>query len=92
MPAGCSFDFANLFISRPRTICRRFRKVTNAVGCTVTHFVVIVEGEVNPAEGYLIDYGDMQRAAEPARRPANIASPPRQKRDSHGKNAAVSRT
>jgi 6-pyruvoyltetrahydropterin/6-carboxytetrahydropterin synthase len=26
---------------------------------------VIVEGEVDPARGYLIDYGDIQRAAEP---------------------------
>jgi 6-pyruvoyltetrahydropterin/6-carboxytetrahydropterin synthase len=29
------------------------------------HFDVIVEGEVDPAKGYLIDYGDIQRAAEP---------------------------
>jgi 6-pyruvoyltetrahydropterin/6-carboxytetrahydropterin synthase len=29
------------------------------------HFDVIVEGEVDPARGYLIDYGDIQRAAEP---------------------------
>jgi 6-pyruvoyltetrahydropterin/6-carboxytetrahydropterin synthase len=28
-------------------------------------FDVIVEGEVDPAKGYLIDYGDIQRAAEP---------------------------
>jgi 6-pyruvoyltetrahydropterin/6-carboxytetrahydropterin synthase len=30
-----------------------------------SHFDVIVEGEVDPAKGYLIDYGDIQRAAEP---------------------------
>ena len=29
------------------------------------HFDVIVEGDVDPARGYLIDYGDIQRAAEP---------------------------
>jgi 6-pyruvoyltetrahydropterin/6-carboxytetrahydropterin synthase len=29
------------------------------------HFDVIVEGEVDPAKGYLIDYGDIRRAAEP---------------------------
>jgi 6-pyruvoyltetrahydropterin/6-carboxytetrahydropterin synthase len=29
------------------------------------HFEVIVEGEVDPAKGYLIDYGDIQKAAEP---------------------------
>lgn len=28
-------------------------------------FDVIVEGEVDPAKGYLIDYGDIARAAEP---------------------------
>lgn len=28
-------------------------------------FDVIVEGEVNPELGYLIDYGDIKRAAEP---------------------------
>src|SRR6476659_3910227 len=28
-------------------------------------FDVIVEGEVDPARGYLIDYGDIKRAAEP---------------------------
>jgi 6-pyruvoyltetrahydropterin/6-carboxytetrahydropterin synthase len=28
-------------------------------------FDVIVEGEVDPAKGYLIDYGDITRAAEP---------------------------
>src|SRR5689334_23548923 len=28
-------------------------------------FDVIVEGEVDPAMGYLIDYGDIKRAAEP---------------------------
>jgi len=28
-------------------------------------FDVIVEGEVDPAKGYLIDYGDIKRAAEP---------------------------
>jgi 6-pyruvoyltetrahydropterin/6-carboxytetrahydropterin synthase len=29
------------------------------------HFEVIVEGNVNPAKGYLIDYGDIAKAAEP---------------------------
>jgi 6-pyruvoyltetrahydropterin/6-carboxytetrahydropterin synthase len=29
------------------------------------HFDVIVEGEVDPAKGSLIDYGDIQRATEP---------------------------
>src|SRR5450432_3968378 len=29
------------------------------------HFDVIVEGEVQPERGYLIDYGDIQIAAEP---------------------------
>ncbi len=29
------------------------------------HFDVIVEGEVAPAKGFLIDYGDIQKAAEP---------------------------
>jgi 6-pyruvoyltetrahydropterin/6-carboxytetrahydropterin synthase len=28
-------------------------------------FDVIVEGEVDPAKGYLIDYGDIKSAAEP---------------------------
>ena len=28
-------------------------------------FDVIVEGEVEPARGYLIDYGEIKRAAEP---------------------------
>ena len=28
-------------------------------------FEVVVEGEVNPAKGYLIDYGDIKKAAEP---------------------------
>lgn len=28
-------------------------------------FDVIVEGEVDPAKGYLIDYGDIKAAAEP---------------------------
>jgi len=28
-------------------------------------FEVIVEGDVDPAKGYLIDYGDIQKAAEP---------------------------
>ena len=28
-------------------------------------FDVIVEGEVDPAKGYLIDYGDIKRAADP---------------------------
>lgn len=28
-------------------------------------FDVVVEGEVDPAKGYLIDYGDIKRAAEP---------------------------
>src|SRR6476619_1806488 len=28
-------------------------------------FDVIVEGEVDPAKGYLIDYGDIKKAAEP---------------------------
>jgi 6-pyruvoyltetrahydropterin/6-carboxytetrahydropterin synthase len=28
-------------------------------------FTVIVEGEVDPARGYLIDYGDIKNAAEP---------------------------
>src|SRR3954467_10753775 len=28
-------------------------------------FGVIVEGEVDPAKGYLIDYGDIKRVAEP---------------------------
>jgi 6-pyruvoyltetrahydropterin/6-carboxytetrahydropterin synthase len=28
-------------------------------------FDVIVEGEVDPAKGYLIDYGDIKTAAEP---------------------------
>ena len=28
-------------------------------------FDVIVEGEVDPAKGYLIDYGDIKQAAEP---------------------------
>jgi 6-pyruvoyltetrahydropterin/6-carboxytetrahydropterin synthase len=28
-------------------------------------FDVVVEGEVNPAKGYLIDYGDIKKAAEP---------------------------
>jgi 6-pyruvoyltetrahydropterin/6-carboxytetrahydropterin synthase len=28
-------------------------------------FDVIVEGDVDPARGYLIDYGDIKRAAEP---------------------------
>ncbi len=28
-------------------------------------FEVIVEGEVDPAKGYLIDYGDIKKAAEP---------------------------
>jgi 6-pyruvoyltetrahydropterin/6-carboxytetrahydropterin synthase len=28
-------------------------------------FDVIVEGEVDPARGYLIDYGDIKKAAEP---------------------------
>jgi 6-pyruvoyltetrahydropterin/6-carboxytetrahydropterin synthase len=28
-------------------------------------FDVIVEGEVDPAKGYLVDYGDIKRAAEP---------------------------
>ena len=26
---------------------------------------VVVEGEVDPAQGYLIDYGDIKRATEP---------------------------
>lgn len=29
------------------------------------HFDVIVEGDADPATGYLIDYGDIQKAAEP---------------------------
>jgi 6-pyruvoyltetrahydropterin/6-carboxytetrahydropterin synthase len=29
------------------------------------HFEAIVEGEVDPAKGYLIDYGDITAAAEP---------------------------
>ena len=29
------------------------------------HFDVLVEGEVDRAKGYLIDYGDIQKAAEP---------------------------
>jgi 6-pyruvoyltetrahydropterin/6-carboxytetrahydropterin synthase len=29
------------------------------------HFEAVVEGEVDPARGYLIDYGDIQKAAEP---------------------------
>jgi 6-pyruvoyltetrahydropterin/6-carboxytetrahydropterin synthase len=29
------------------------------------HFEVIVEGELDPAKGYLIDYGDIQKAADP---------------------------
>lgn len=28
-------------------------------------FNVVVEGEVDPAQGYLIDYGDIKAAAEP---------------------------
>jgi 6-pyruvoyltetrahydropterin/6-carboxytetrahydropterin synthase len=28
-------------------------------------FDVIVEGDVDPAKGYLIDYGDIKKAAEP---------------------------
>jgi 6-pyruvoyltetrahydropterin/6-carboxytetrahydropterin synthase len=28
-------------------------------------FDVVVEGEVDPAKGYLIDYGDIKKAAEP---------------------------
>jgi 6-pyruvoyltetrahydropterin/6-carboxytetrahydropterin synthase len=28
-------------------------------------FDVIVEGDLDPAKGYLIDYGDIQKAAEP---------------------------
>ncbi|HWE93380.1 MAG TPA: 6-carboxytetrahydropterin synthase QueD [Tepidisphaeraceae bacterium] len=28
-------------------------------------FEVLVEGEVDPARGYLIDYGDIKKAAEP---------------------------
>jgi 6-pyruvoyltetrahydropterin/6-carboxytetrahydropterin synthase len=28
-------------------------------------FDVVVEGEVDPAKGYLIDYGDIKQAAEP---------------------------
>ncbi len=28
-------------------------------------FEVIVEGDVDPAKGYLIDYGDIKKAAEP---------------------------
>jgi 6-pyruvoyltetrahydropterin/6-carboxytetrahydropterin synthase len=28
-------------------------------------FDVIVEGEVDPAKGYLIDYGDIKKAADP---------------------------
>ena len=28
-------------------------------------FEVVVEGDVDPAKGYLIDYGDIKRAAEP---------------------------
>ena len=28
---------------------------------------VVVEGEVDPAKGYLIDYGDIKQAIEPAR-------------------------
>ena len=28
-------------------------------------FDVVVEGEVEPAKGYLIDYGDIKKAAEP---------------------------
>ncbi|HYO09706.1 MAG TPA: 6-carboxytetrahydropterin synthase QueD [Tepidisphaeraceae bacterium] len=28
-------------------------------------FDVIVEGEVDPAKGYLVDYGDIKRAADP---------------------------
>ncbi|WP_428941048.1 6-carboxytetrahydropterin synthase QueD [Fontivita pretiosa] len=28
-------------------------------------FDVVVEGEVDPAKGYLIDYGEIKRAAEP---------------------------
>jgi 6-pyruvoyltetrahydropterin/6-carboxytetrahydropterin synthase len=28
-------------------------------------FDVVVEGDVDPARGYLIDYGDLKRAAEP---------------------------
>lgn len=28
-------------------------------------FDVVVEGEVDPARGYLVDYGDIKRAAEP---------------------------
>jgi len=29
------------------------------------HFDVVVEGEADPDAGYLIDYGDIQKAAEP---------------------------
>lgn len=29
------------------------------------HFDVVVEGEVDPAKGYLIDYGEIKKAAEP---------------------------
>jgi len=29
------------------------------------HFDVVVEGEVDPASGYLIDFGDIKAAAEP---------------------------
>jgi 6-pyruvoyltetrahydropterin/6-carboxytetrahydropterin synthase len=29
------------------------------------YFDVIVEGEVDPAKGFLIDYGDIQKAVEP---------------------------
>jgi len=28
-------------------------------------FDVVVEGEVDPAKGYLVDYGDLKKAAEP---------------------------
>lgn len=29
------------------------------------HFDVVVEGKVDPAKGYLMDYGDIKKAAEP---------------------------
>ena len=53
------FEAAHLLPHLPKTHkCRRLHGHS-------FRFDVIVEGEVDPAKGYLIDYGDIKRACAP---------------------------
>jgi len=54
-----SFEAAHLLPTfPPNHKCRRLHGHS-------FHFDVIVEGEMDEAKGYLIDYGDIKQAAEP---------------------------